>query len=50
MEPWLIEDGLNRLATWYSGRKYQEDVSGENLGEDKIEHGSIFRGSKRLNN
>ena len=24
LKPWLIEDGLNRLATWYSGRKYKE--------------------------
>ena len=28
LEPQLIDDGLNRLATWYSGRRYQEDVSG----------------------
>ena len=25
LEPQLIEDGLNRLATWYSGRRYQEE-------------------------
>ena len=25
LEPQLIEDGLNRLATWYSGRRCQEE-------------------------
>ena len=26
------------------------NVSGENLGKDRIEHGGTFRGSKRLDN
>ena len=25
LEPQLIEDGLNRLAIWDSGRRYQEE-------------------------
>ena len=24
LEPWLVEDGLNRLVTWYSGRRHKE--------------------------
>ena len=50
LEPRLIEDGLDRLATWYSGRRYQEERFWQKSWQDRIEHGGIFCGSKRLDN
>ena len=50
LEPRLIEDGLNRQQLGTVEEDTKRNVSGENLGEDQIEHCGTFHGSKRLNN